>query len=68
MCPACYFPWIVTILGLLGVNAHLWVDENPFLSVVVLSGGFGLTGYGVWKLIKFYREKVCERNVPNRDK
>jgi len=60
MCPLCYIPWLVALLGVLGLGGvHLWVDENPVLafgiSTVIVVGLW----YGGKKLWTYYKNKSC---------
>ena len=55
MCPACYFPFLVTLLSALGLTSvHLWIDENPFISGVWVGVGLICLIWGVYKLYKYF--------------
>ena len=61
MCPVCYFPLLVTILSALGLtSAHIWIDENPFLSGMGIGLGSVVLTWGIYKLYKYFtRPKEC---------
>ena len=50
MCPVCYFPLLVAILSALGLTgAHIWIDENPFISGVGVGVGSIALTWGIYK-------------------
>jgi len=56
MCPLCYVPWLVMLLGFFGLSgAHYWVDAHPVLSLILTTGAGILIFYGGFKLWKYYR-------------
>ena len=62
MCPVCYFPLLVTILSALGLTGvHIWIDENPFISGIIIGVGSIALTWGIYKLYKYFtKPKVCE--------
>ena len=55
MCPVCYFPLLVAILSALGLtSAHIWIDENPFISGVSVGVGSIALTWGIYKLYKYF--------------
>ena len=55
MCPVCYFPLLVAILSALGLTgAHIWIDENPFISGVGVGVGSIALTWGIYKLYKYF--------------
>jgi hypothetical protein len=61
MCPVCYLPLLVAILSALGLtSAHIWIDDNPFISGVSVGVGSIALTWGIYKLYKYFtRPKVC---------
>ena len=62
MCPVCYLPMLVAILSALGLTSvHIWIDENSFISGVIMSFASVALSWGAYKLYKnFTRPKECK--------
>ena len=62
MCPLCYVPWFVIILSALGLTSvHIWIDENSFISGVIMGVASIALSWGAYKLYKnFTRPKECK--------
>ena len=61
MCPVCYFPLLVTILSALGLTGvHIWIDENPFISGIIIGVGSIALTWGIYKLYRYFtKPKAC---------
>ena len=56
MCPLCYIPWLITLLGFFGLSgAYYWIDAHPILSLLLTISASVLIFYGGFKLWKYYR-------------
>jgi hypothetical protein len=54
MCPVCYAPLLVSIMSAIGLtSAHIWIDENPFISGVGVGIGLLTLPWGLSKLYKY---------------
>jgi len=55
MCPVCYAPLLVSILSAIGLtSAHIWIDENPFISGVGVGIGIPALFWGLSKLYSYF--------------
>ena len=55
-------PWFVIILSALGLTSvHIWIDENSFISGVIIGVASIALSWGAYKLYKnFTRPKECK--------
>jgi len=59
LCPVCYAPLLVSILSAIGLtSAHIWIDENPFISGVGVGIGLLSLFWGLYKLYKYFSKGV----------